>query len=176
MWETCIQSLGWEDPVEKGKAIYSSILTWRIPWGCKEPDTTERLWLHFHQSLCALLFTKNKIVFPLLTDCSYKAFQIIQDIAKQLENEQSWNLFKYFFSILSVLSPIWLPLEFHLSNSVTPCTVACQVPLFTGILQARILEWVPMPSSMGSSQLRDRTQVSHIAGRFFTIWATREDQ
>ena len=118
MWETCIQSLGWEDPVEKGKAIYPSIMTWRIPWGCKEPDTTERLSLHFYQSLCALLFTKNKIVFPLLTDCSYKAFQIVEDIAKQLENEQSWNLFKYFFSILSVLSPIWLPLEFHLSNSL----------------------------------------------------------
>ena len=43
MQETCIQSLGWEDPVEKGKAIYSSILTWRIPRGCKEPGTTERL-------------------------------------------------------------------------------------------------------------------------------------
>ena len=43
-----------------------------------------------------------------------------------------------------------------------------------GILQARILEWVAMPSSRGSSQPRDRTQVSCIAGRFFTIWATRD--
>ena len=42
------------------------------------------------------------------------------------------------------------------------------------ILQARTLEWVAMLSSRGSSQPRDRTQVSHIAGRFFTIWATRE--
>ena len=42
------------------------------------------------------------------------------------------------------------------------------------ILQARILEWVAMPSSRGSSQPRDQTQVSCIAGRFFTIWATRE--
>ena len=31
MWETQVQSLGWEDPLEKGKAIHSSILTWRIP-------------------------------------------------------------------------------------------------------------------------------------------------
>ena len=31
-----------------------------------------------------------------------------------------------------------------------------------------------MPSSRESSQLRDQTHVSHIAGRFFTIWATRE--
>ena len=42
------------------------------------------------------------------------------------------------------------------------------------ILQARILKWAAMPFSRGSSQPRDRTQVSHIAGRFFTIWATRE--
>ena len=37
-----------------------------------------------------------------------------------------------------------------------------------GILQARILEWVAMPSSRGSSQPRDQTQVSSIAGGFFT--------
>ena len=45
-----------------------------------------------------------------------------------------------------------------------------------GILQARILEWVNFPFSKGSSQLRDQTQVSHIAGGFFTSWATREAQ
>ena len=43
-----------------------------------------------------------------------------------------------------------------------------------GILQARILEWVTIPISKGSSQPRDRTQVSCTAGRFFTSWATRE--
>ena len=42
------------------------------------------------------------------------------------------------------------------------------------ILQARTLEWVAVPFSRGSSQPRDRTQVSHITGRFFTSWATRE--
>ena len=43
-----------------------------------------------------------------------------------------------------------------------------------GILQARILEWVTLPFSRGSSQPRDRTQVSCIAGGFFTNWAIRE--
>ena len=43
-----------------------------------------------------------------------------------------------------------------------------------GILQARILAWVPFPFSWGSSQPRDQTQVSHIAGGLFTSWATRE--
>ena len=42
-----------------------------------------------------------------------------------------------------------------------------------GILQARILEWEAIPCSRGSSQPRDWTEVSHIATRFFTIWATR---
>ena len=43
-----------------------------------------------------------------------------------------------------------------------------------GILQARILEWVAILFSRGSSQPRDLTQVSHIAGRFFTTEATKE--
>ena len=45
-----------------------------------------------------------------------------------------------------------------------------------GILQARILEWVAIPFSRGSFQPRDQTQVSCIAARFFTIWATKEAQ
>ena len=45
-----------------------------------------------------------------------------------------------------------------------------------GILQARILGWVAFPFSRGSSQLRYLTQVSCIAGGFFTSWATREAQ
>ena len=40
--------------------------------------------------------------------------------------------------------------------------------------QAKILEWVAIPFSMGSSQPRDQTQVSRIAGGCFTSWATRE--
>ena len=53
MRETWVQSLGWEDPLKKGKATHSSVLAWRIPWtegpdglqsmGHKELDMTERL-------------------------------------------------------------------------------------------------------------------------------------
>ena len=43
-----------------------------------------------------------------------------------------------------------------------------------GILQARILEWAAIPFSRGSAQPRDWTGVSCIAGRFFSVWATRE--
>ena len=56
---------------------------------------------------------------------------------------------------------------------VKSCPILCDAmdlaPLTMGILQARILEWVAMPSSRRSSQARDRTQVSHIASEFFTI-------
>ena len=44
-----------------------------------------------------------------------------------------------------------------------------------GILQARILEWVTIPFSRRSSQPRDRTPISRIAVRFFTVWATRKE-
>ena len=71
-------------------------------------------------------------------------------------------------ALCAVLSLVWL--------FAIPWTVAHQPPLFMGILQARLLEWVATPSSRGSSQLRDRTQVSCITGGYFTVWATRESQ
>ena len=43
-----------------------------------------------------------------------------------------------------------------------------------GIIQARILEWVAISFSRGSSQPRERTPVSCMAGTFFTVWATKE--
>ena len=58
------------------------------------------------------------------------------------------------------------------------CPPLCDPMDYTlhGILQARILEWVAFPFSRGSSQPRYQTQVSHVAGRFFTSWTTREAQ
>ena len=60
------------------------------------------------------------------------------------------------------LSPVWLcnPMDYTVH----------------GILQARIPEWVAFPFSRRFSQARGRTQVFHIAGGFFTSWATREAQ
>ena len=60
MWETWVRSLGWEDPLEKGKATHSSILAWKVhglysPWGHKEPNMTERLSLSFSENLRASL-------------------------------------------------------------------------------------------------------------------------
>ena len=51
-----------------------------------------------------------------------------------------------------------------------------QATLSLGILQARILNWVAMASSRGSSQTRDSTRVSLTSGRLVTVWASREVQ
>ena len=93
------------------------------------------------------------------------------------------------WQILESLSFLWLRVAQHhlwflvlcvcvLSRSVrlfaTPWIITRQAPLSMGILQAGILVWVTISFSRDSSQPRDWTQVSHIAGRF--IWATRESQ
>ena len=45
MWETWVRPLGWEDPLEKGKATHSSILAWKIPWR-EEPGRLESMGSH----------------------------------------------------------------------------------------------------------------------------------
>ena len=53
-WQTWVPSLGWEDPLEKGKATHSSILAWRT-LGRKELDTTEQL------SLSLVIFISRRV-------------------------------------------------------------------------------------------------------------------
>ena len=56
MWETWVQSLGWEDPLEKGKATHSNILAWRISWAVA------------HQAPLSMRFSRqrywNRLLFP----------------------------------------------------------------------------------------------------------------
>ena len=62
-------------------------------------------------------------------------------------------------------------------SSLTLCDpIDCSLPDFSvhGIFQTRVLEWVVISFSRGSSWPRDQTQVSRIVGRRFTLWATRE--
>ena len=94
----------------------------------------------------------------LLGDCAIKNYCI-------LDNH---------FIILSV-SPQVRCLLFNMKVTQSHLTV-CDHMGYTvhGILQARILEWIAVPFSRGSSQPNDRTQVSHITDGFFTVWATRE--
>ena len=81
-------------------------------------------------------------------------------------------------SLFQVISYIYLSLSNLKAQSCLTLTdpMDCNLPGSSvhEILQARIREWVVVPFSRGSSLSRDRTQVSHITGRFFTIWATSE--
>ena len=61
-----------------------------------------------------------------------------------------------------------------LSDSLCPLDCSPPGSSVHVISQARILEWVAISSSRGSSWLRDLSPVFHIAGRLFTIWVTRE--
>ena len=81
MQETWVQSLGWEGPLEKGKATHSSILAWGMPWteepgsysplGHKESDRTARVHFHFQHHFCGawLLNWRNP---PLQAFCVLK--------------------------------------------------------------------------------------------------------
>ena len=80
---------------------------------------------------------------------------------------QTYRLFKAMFSLLVALVTQWCP------TLCGPMDYSPPVSSVQGILQARILEWVAVSYSRELSQPRDRTWVSHIVGRFFTIWATR---
>ena len=81
------------------------------------------------------------------------------------------------FSPFFLLWLFFLNLPFTCEVKVAQsCPTLCDPMDYTvrGILQTRILEWVAFPFSRGSSQPGDQTQVSCIAGGFFTSWATRE--
>ena len=85
---------------------------------------------------------------------------VLLDITLSLwESQNSWG------------SAVTQPCAYYsvMSNSLKP--MDCSTPGFSvhGDSPDRILKWVAMPSSWESSQPKDQTQVSHIAGRFFTL-------
>ena len=108
----------------------------------------------------------------------YQCFVEIESLGSWL---RSW---------LSYLLAMWLCISYHprlwLSFPIYTIwkwvTQSCPTLFDTmdyavyGILQARILEWVAIPFSSGSSWPRNWTKVSRIAGGFFTTWVTRETQ
>ena len=83
-------------------------------------------------------------------------------------------IFFIFFSIMNYWKK-WKVLVTHrVWLFVTPWTVVCQAPLSMEFSRQEYWSGLPFPSPGESSQTRDGTWVSCIAGRFFTIWVTRE--
>ena len=92
-------------------------------------------------------------------------------------------IFGYFYIVIwNLNSYFYIPKESESDVAQLCLTLCdpmdCSLPASSihGIFQARILECVAISFSRRSSQPRDWTQVPHIPGRFFTIWATREAQ
>ena len=130
---------------------------------------------------CNMILTFNCIyqLVPVLLKWFYNntlSYQMINDLSLGLDCFclSLWLYLKESYSLFLVLF-YWCLCSCSWCLQ-TPGTVALTSPLSMGILQARMLEWVTMPSSRGSSPPRDQTQVSCIAGRFFTSWASREAQ
>ena len=115
--------------------------------------------------------------------CVYKV-RMLKMVSKSSEAKQEvWNGF--FFTVLRKNQTCWhLDLRFLSTRSevVQSCLTLCD-PMdcslsgssIHGIFQARVLEWVVISFSKGSSWPWDWTQVSCTVGRCFTVWATREE-
>ena len=101
------------------------------------------------------------------------------ELCPVLESGEKWSTSTLWIMHESVLPGILREVEreegeeSHLSFYLTNADNSHHMKIQHG-LAARILEWVAIPFSRGSSWPRDWTLVSCIAGRFFTIWATRE--
>ena len=100
-------------------------------------------------------------------------FETVSNLSKHHYRKfQRWNsnsspsVSKPIFSLLYHLHACMLSRFSHVQLFATPWTVAHLASLSMRILQARIVKWVAMPSSRGSSQPRDWSQVSHIAIRY----------
>ena len=122
MWETWVQFLGREDPLEKEMATHSSILAWRIPWteelgglqstGHKELDMTERLHFHFLSysdptTLASLHFLRYRSpasgsLHKLLPFLRMYLFPAHSDIRFQFKNHLKYVYIIYLFGCLSV--------------------------------------------------------------------------
>ena len=143
--------------------------------------------LFWSPSLLSLWFCAAKICGPGLANWNSGPSDQIMITHRYLSgsSQTKWNQWDLIWSLChnyrmkEALSLLFLKKVKVLVIQSSPTVrdpVECSPPGSSvhGILQTRILEWVAIPFSRGSSQDRDRTQVSHIPDRFFTIWATRK--
>ena len=145
--------MDWSPP---GSSVHGISQARILEWAAI-PSSQSRNWIH----VSWISSTGRQILWPL--SHLVKALHILLQTVKLFFKRAIWNYFPFPFACM--LS--------HVQLFAAPWTVACYGSSGHGILQARVLEWVAIPFSRGSSWPRDRTEVSYIAGRFFLIWATR---
>ena len=153
--ETWVRPLGWEDPLEKGKAT-SSTLAWTIQF--MGLQRVRQDWATF---ILLLLVTNRLLSCILLLEGTGR---MEGKKARKKEDEEQ-GISSILIKVKMLAAQSWPILWDHMDCSPPGSSVH-------GIFQARTLEWVAISFSRGSSWPRNRTQVSCIAGRFFTVWAT----
>ena len=160
---------GSEDPLEEGMATHSSILACRVPW-TEEPGGLPSIALqrvrhnwgnlaHMHQAL-GMNYLTFLALFPHNATCLTR-FWWGSEMAHPDCNLVLWLQIPFIVLYLTTTAPSSF---YHNSKWKSLSHVQLFVTTVHGILQARILEWVAFPFSRGSSQPRDRTQISRIAG------------
>ena len=169
MRETQVQFLGWEDPLEKEMAIHSSTLAWKILW-MEEPDRLQSTGLQRvrHDWVTSLTPETFRIYYISVSHYDFNALQVISSL-----------FFLFWFShyvYATPKCPMWSEVTQSCPTLCDPMDCSLSGSSVHGIFQARVLEWVSISFSRGSSWLRDQTRVSRIVGRHFTVWATREVQ
>ena len=187
MQGTQVPSLGWEDPLEEEMATHSSIFGWKIPWmeepGGLQSKGSQRIghnWTtaHVHTGMGSSPWVWASISYSFQSHHSPRIS--CKWCAQYMLTRGSWGVLSLFVLLICIcqLSFFFFFSKVSVAKSCpTLCDcMDCSLPGSSvhGISQARLLEWVAIYFSRGSSQPRDRTWVSCVAGRFFTIWATRE--
>ena len=169
-------------------ATHSSILAWRIP-GTEEPSGLPSMGSHRVEHDWSDLATAATAWIVASSFGARLSRGSDPSFLLQVELLSEQTLFLWWLICLwlvghSFQGKTTLGADLYLQPSHVLVAQSCQTlcdPMddspsgssVHGILQARILEWVALPFSKGSSQPRDWTQVSCIAGGFFTVWATR---
>ena len=145
-------------------ATHSNILSWKIPqaeepsiyspWGHKESDMTE--WATHTLGIYSFYnaVVNNISLYVLIPNHLLQIYRNIIDFCTLI----------LYLAVLCFVTQSW-------QTHCDPMDCSQPGSSVHGILQARMLEWVDIPFSRGSFQPRDRTEVSYIAGRFFTVWA-----
>ena len=165
-------------------ATHSSVFVWRIP-GMGEPGGLPSMGSHrvghdwSDLATAGLLWGLNGLIH-----LNHLEWLLGQSKGK---TNTLTDFLKYEYSILNFFYIYYSLKYYYYENESVKVLVAqpcpsvcnpmdCSPPGYCvhGIFQVRVLKWVAIPFSKGSSQPRDQTWVFCTAGRFFSIWATRE--
>ena len=142
---------------------------------CKSFRAFKHDLLSVHQSLWYTIWAKLRIKSHDLRNNCRKSFRqrVTSILIQSLNTVVIHRTYSRVYKTSPQLTSSSVAKRWKVKMKSVGCARLLATPL-PGIFQARVLEWVATSFSRGSSQPRDRTWVSHIVGRRFTIWANRD--